>query len=60
MRVRVEEKDTFTEEIKHFLSCIKSSRTPLTSGEEERKTLAVVLAGYESLKRGGAPIRVKY
>ena len=60
MKVRVDEKDTFTEEIKHFLNCIKSGRKPLTSGEEERKTLAVVLAGYESLKRGGAPIQVKY
>jgi len=41
----------FTEEIKRFLNCIKSCRKPLTSGEEERKTLAVVSAGYESLKR---------
>lgn len=60
MRVRVEEKDTFIEEIKHFISCIKNGKTPITSGEEERKTLAVIYAGYKSLKKGGIPVEVKY
>ena len=60
MRIRVEERDTFIEEIKHFINCIKREETPITSGEEERKTLAVICAGYKSLKKGGVPIKVKY
>jgi len=57
--MKVEERDTFMEEIKHFISCIKSGENPTTSGEEERKTLAVICAGYESLSRGGVPVEVK-
>jgi len=60
MRIRVEERDTFIEEIKHFINCIKREETPITSGEEEWKTLAVICAGYKSLKKGGVPIKVKY
>ncbi|MCD6529301.1 Gfo/Idh/MocA family oxidoreductase [Candidatus Bathyarchaeota archaeon] len=60
IRVKVDEKDTFTEEIKHFLSCVKGGKKPLTSGEEERRTLAVILAGYKSLKRGGVTVEVEY
>jgi len=57
--MKVEERDTFIEEIKHFISCIKSGENPTTSGEEERKTLAVICAGYESLSRGGVPVEVR-
>lgn len=60
IRMKVEEKDTFTEEIKHFINCVKSGENPITSGEEERKTLAVVCAGYESLSRGGIPVKVRH
>ncbi len=60
MRIRVEERDTFIEEIKHFINCIKREETPITSGEEEWKTLAVICAGYKSLKKGGVPVKVKY
>ena len=60
MRIRVEERDTFIEEIKHFINCIKREETPITSGEEERKTLAVICAGYKSLKKEGVPVKVEY
>jgi predicted dehydrogenase len=38
LRMKVEEMDTFTEEIEHFVRCIRRGEEPLTSGEEERKT----------------------
>ncbi|MEM3478467.1 MAG: Gfo/Idh/MocA family oxidoreductase [Candidatus Bathyarchaeia archaeon] len=60
MRVRLKENDTFLEEIKHFIECIEHGKEPITSGEEERKTLAVICAGYESLKNGGKPVKIKY
>ena len=60
MRIKVEERDTFVEEVKHFIKCVKEGKTPITSGEEERRTLAVILAGYESLNKGGIPVKVKY
>jgi predicted dehydrogenase len=53
---RVEEivipaRDTFQAEIVHFLDCLDSGREPLTSGREERKPLAAVLATYASMKQ---------
>jgi len=60
IREKVEEKDTFIEETRHFVDCVKSGKTPITSGREERRTLAVICAGYESLSSGGTPISVKY
>ena len=60
IRIKVEERDTFIEETNHFLSCVKKGENPVTSGEEERRPLAVICAGYESLNRGGAPVKVRY
>lgn len=59
-QMKVERADTFVEEIKHFIDCIKNGEVPITSGEEERKTLGVICAGYESMGRGGVPVEVKY
>lgn len=59
-RIAIEEIDTFEAEIEHFIQCIRSGETPLTSGEEERKSLAVILAGYESLIKEGSAVKVKY
>ena len=50
--VRVPVVDTFQAEMAHFLDCLDQNVTPITSGEEERKPLAAVLAAYESLRRG--------
>ncbi|MEM3018871.1 MAG: Gfo/Idh/MocA family oxidoreductase, partial [Candidatus Bathyarchaeia archaeon] len=60
IHIRVEGRDTFIEEVKHFVECVRRHEIPITSGEEERKTLAVVCAGYESLEKGSIPIRVRY
>ena len=50
--IRVPSVDTFQAEMAHFLDCLDQGSTPITSGEEERKPLAAVLAAYESLRRG--------
>jgi predicted dehydrogenase len=44
--------DTFQAEIAHFLDCLEQQREPLTNAREARRTLAAVLAGYESMQRG--------
>ena len=44
--------DTFQAEIAHFLDCLEQQREPLTDAREARRTLAAVLAGYESMQRG--------
>lgn len=59
VRMKVADNDTFVEEVKHFMSCVRSGEKPVTSGEEERKTLAVICAGYESLSKGSVPVEVK-
>lgn len=60
LRIKVDETDTFLEEIRHFADCIRREGMPLTSGEEERKTLAVICSGYESLSKDGIPVKVTY
>jgi len=60
LRIKVPRNDTFIEEIKHFIDCVKTDKNPITSGEEERKSLAVICAGYESLEKGGVPVHLKY
>ena len=38
--------------MRHFLDSLDSGATPITSGEEERKPLAAVVAAYASMQRG--------
>ncbi|HXH22562.1 MAG TPA: Gfo/Idh/MocA family oxidoreductase [Dehalococcoidia bacterium] len=38
--------------IAHFVRCVLSRETPLTSGKEGRRTLAVTLAAYQSARSG--------
>ncbi len=49
--------DTFAAELAHFLDCLESGAEPITSGREERKPLAAVVATYESFRRG-VPVRL--
>jgi len=42
----------FFRELEEFLSAIAEHREPYTSGRSERETLAAILAGYESIRRG--------
>ncbi|NIQ06277.1 MAG: hypothetical protein GWO20_11310, partial [Candidatus Korarchaeota archaeon] len=37
-----------------FLNAIERQKTPITSGFNERNTLAVIEAGYQSMRRGNA------
>ena len=50
--VRVPPVNTFEAEMRHFLDSLDSGATPITSGEEERKPLAAVVAAYASMQRG--------
>jgi len=45
------EEDSFVNEIRHFGECIREGKTPLTNGEEARKSLAVVIAAYQAAER---------
>jgi len=38
--------------IHYFIDCLNSSKRPFVSGEEGRETLKIILAAYESNKRG--------
>ena len=60
LRIKVEPKDLFAEEIRHFLNCVRTGSKPVTSGEDQRRTLAVICAGYESLSKNSVPVKVKY
>ena len=44
--------DCYLAEIEHFGRCIKEDRPPLVSGEDGLKDVMVVLAAYESAKKG--------
>ena len=45
-------RDSFTEEIRHFLDCAGQGRPPLVGGEEGMAALAVCLAAYRSAASG--------
>ena len=42
----------FDEQAAHFLACIGSGATPLTSAEDQMKSLAAVIAAYRSVETG--------
>ncbi|GMU23600.1 MAG: dehydrogenase [Phycisphaerae bacterium] len=44
--------DGFEGEILHFVECIQQQKTPLTDARDNRRTLAAVLACYESARTG--------
>lgn len=52
VRLDVPSADPFTEEIRHFLECIRTGDEPLTHGADARKTMAIALAAYESARTG--------
>lgn len=49
-----------TEQLKHFLWCIKNKEVPLTDGGEALKVVKVLEAAQKSLAKRGAPIRVSF
>jgi len=44
----------FVRQMQEFLAAVAERRKPATSGPSERRTLAAILAGYESLRTGQA------
>jgi predicted dehydrogenase len=51
-RIHVPAHNNFEAECAHFLDCLESGDEPLTSGRDQRKPLAAVLATYESFRTG--------
>jgi predicted dehydrogenase len=45
-------KNAYVRELEHFLTCIATKQTPLTSGEESLQALRISLAALESAKTG--------
>jgi predicted dehydrogenase len=52
--IKLERESSFRKEMKHFLSCINNNTEPKTSGVEERNSLAVIEAGYRSMREDQA------
>ncbi|MCL6596261.1 MAG: Gfo/Idh/MocA family oxidoreductase [Firmicutes bacterium] len=42
-----------------FVRACRGEASPVPTGEDGRRALSAVLAGYESARRGGAPVRVR-
>lgn len=52
VKLPVDGRDSFTEEIRHFGECIRARIRPLTHGADARRSLEVVLACYQSAETG--------
>ncbi len=52
VQIPLPDEDSFVNEIRHFGECVLEGKTPLTSGEEGRKSLAVVLSAYQAAETG--------
>lgn len=50
--------DGHRENLAEFLTALQQGRKPLVDGIEARKAVQIVLAAYESARRGGAPVRL--
>ena len=48
VKLDVPQADSFIEELRHFGTCIREGKAPLTNGEQARRSLEVVLAAYRS------------
>ncbi len=46
----------FVRQMREFIDAVRCGRTPATSGPEERATLAVIEAGYESMRSGATVV----
>lgn len=54
---RGDARGAFVRQMEEFASAVAEKRQPATAGRSERKTLAAILAGYESV-RTGAPVEL--
>ena len=44
----------YAEEIAHFVDCVRTRATPITSADDQLATLRVVYAAYQSAATGSA------
>ncbi|MBU89928.1 hypothetical protein CMO94_00170 [Candidatus Woesearchaeota archaeon] len=54
----IENDKPLTEQLKHFLNCIKYNKIPVTNGNEGLKVVNVLEAAQESLNNNGAPVKI--
>ncbi len=52
----VKQEEPLKNECQHFLDCIRTGKTPLTSGEKGAEVVRILEASSESLRRGGAAV----
>jgi UDP-2-acetamido-3-amino-2,3-dideoxy-glucuronate N-acetyltransferase len=52
INIPIENTEPLKEELKHFIECVKTRKTPLTDGEEGLRVLKVLDGAIKSLERG--------
>jgi predicted dehydrogenase len=48
IKVKADYNDTYVEEMRHFINCIKGDETPIVSGDTAKRVLEIALAAKES------------
>ncbi len=54
----VKQEEPLRVQCQHFVDCIRDSKTPLTSGQRGLQVVKILEAASESLKRGGAEVKL--
>ncbi|HUA38749.1 MAG TPA: Gfo/Idh/MocA family oxidoreductase [Candidatus Sulfopaludibacter sp.] len=54
----IKQEEPLKNECQHFLDCIRQRKQPLTDGQDGLELVRILEASTESLKKGGAPIRL--
>jgi predicted dehydrogenase len=42
----------YPQELKHFISCVREDKVPLTTGDDGRAVLEIMMAAYQSARIG--------
>ncbi|MCU0784768.1 MAG: Gfo/Idh/MocA family oxidoreductase [Verrucomicrobia bacterium] len=56
----IKQEEPLKVECQHFLDCIRTGNTPLTSGKRGLELVQILEASSESLKRGGGPVDLSF
>jgi predicted dehydrogenase len=56
----IKQEEPLKVECQHFLDCIRTGNTPLTSGKSGLELVQILEASSESLKRGGGPVDLPF
>lgn len=54
----IKQEEPLKTECQHFLDCIRQGLNPLTDGQQGMELVRILEASSESLKRGGAPVKL--